>query len=169
MFQQPAYKRHNALLNSFLDEKSNRVYSYFLGNDSLALQIVEHLHLLPNLSIRRIKVIHRLPGWVVEVKMKRSLTPEEDGNFRAFMGELGVLYDGQPLPPWYIYTTWTQSSYVSNLSTTTKFRWSLMTVRARATWKQFLKSWQLGGGLLMNNSELEQSDRHLCDGLSTQQ
>ncbi len=143
MLRRLAYKRTNNILKSLLDQidqKNNSLYSYFLGNDSLALQVVECLHSMPYLPLQCIKVVYQPPGWVVEVKMKSPLTPEEDGDLRAFMDEFGVPYDGKFLPAWYICTTWTHSSHLSTLFTIAKLLWSFMTVRAREVWKQFVRS-----------------------------
>jgi len=40
-----------------------------------------------------VTVIHQIDGWVVKVKMKSQLNTQQDGDFRAFLNELGVLYE----------------------------------------------------------------------------
>ena len=65
-------------------------YLYHLGNASLTLRVVEHLHLLSCLPVRFMTVIHQIDGWIVRVKMDRRLDPQEHGNFCAYMSELGI-------------------------------------------------------------------------------
>ena len=65
-------------------------YLYFFANVSLTLRVVEYLHALPELPIQFVTVVYRLNGWVVRVKMFGSLDPQQDGNLRAVMRELGV-------------------------------------------------------------------------------
>jgi hypothetical protein len=73
-------------------------YLYYLGNASLTLQVVRFLNSHKTLPIRFISVIHRVDGWVVRVKMLQELTPQQAGDFRAYMSELGVVYQpGIPL------------------------------------------------------------------------
>ncbi|HBE20896.1 MAG TPA: hypothetical protein DEG17_12565 [Cyanobacteria bacterium UBA11149] len=67
-------------------------YLYFLANASLTLRVVEYLHSMPHLPFQFITVIHQIEGWVVKVKMNNTLTPQQDGDFRAFMSELGIPY-----------------------------------------------------------------------------
>lgn len=40
-----------------------------------------------------ITVIHQIDGWVVKVKMNSPLNSQEDGDFRAFLNELGIPYE----------------------------------------------------------------------------
>lgn len=68
-------------------------YLYFLANASLTLRIVEYLHGRPQLPVNFITVIHQIDGWVVKVKMNSPLNPQQDGDFRAFMNELGIPYE----------------------------------------------------------------------------
>jgi hypothetical protein len=68
-------------------------YIYYLANASLTLRIVEYLHSTPWLSVRFMTVIHQIDGWVVKVKLSSSLNPQQDGDFRAFLNELGIPYD----------------------------------------------------------------------------
>lgn len=65
-------------------------YLYFLANASLTLRVVEYLHSMPLLPVKFITVIHQIDGWVILVKMNIPLNPYQEGNFRAFMNELGV-------------------------------------------------------------------------------
>lgn len=68
-------------------------YLYYLMNASLTLRIVEHFHARPWFPVRFITVIHQIDGWVVKVKLSRALDPQEDGDFRAFLNELGIPYN----------------------------------------------------------------------------
>jgi hypothetical protein len=68
-------------------------YLYYLANASLTLRVVEHFHSMPWLPVRFITVIHQIDGWVVKIKLSRSLDPQEDGDFRAFLNELGIPYE----------------------------------------------------------------------------
>ncbi|MGQ4645939.1 hypothetical protein [Lyngbya aestuarii] len=68
-------------------------YLYFLANASLTLRVVEYLHSMPQLPLQFMTVIHQIDGWVIKVKMKQPLTPHQHGDFRAYMGELGIPYD----------------------------------------------------------------------------
>jgi hypothetical protein len=67
-------------------------YLYHLSNTSLTLRVVEYLRKASHLPVRFITVIHQLDGWVVRIKMSRCLTPQEHGDFRAFMSELGIAW-----------------------------------------------------------------------------
>ncbi len=68
-------------------------YLYYLANASLTLRVVEHLHAMPWLPVRFMTVIHQSDGWVIKIKLSRSLDPQEDGDFRAFLNELGIPYE----------------------------------------------------------------------------
>jgi hypothetical protein len=65
-------------------------YLYYLANASLVLRVVEHLHRTSWLPVRFMTVIHQIDGWIVKVKLDDYLTPQEDGDFRAFLSELGI-------------------------------------------------------------------------------
>lgn len=67
-------------------------YLYFLANASLTLRVVEYLNARPQLPIKFITVIHQIDGWVVRVKTNAFLKPQQDGDLRAFMNELGIPY-----------------------------------------------------------------------------
>ena len=67
-------------------------YLYYLGNTSLTLRVVEHLHRNEDLPVQFMSVIHQINGWVLRIKMFRSTTPQQDGDFRAFLNELGIPY-----------------------------------------------------------------------------
>ena len=68
-------------------------YLYYLGNASLTLRIVEYLHSRLELPVSFVTVIHQIDGWVVKVKMKSLLNTQQDGDFRAFLNELGIPYE----------------------------------------------------------------------------
>mgnify|MGYP005844850505 CR=1 FL=1 len=140
MFWWFAPQRNYDISERFLGEQINVIYSYFIGNDSLTLQVIKYLHSMPYLPIQNIKVIHQTPGWVVRVKMDSPLTPQEDRDFRAFMNELGVSYNGKLTCSWYICMTWTQGSLLSRLRTTIKLRWLFLSAWIRTNWKYFIRS-----------------------------
>lgn len=65
-------------------------YLYFLANASLTLRVVEYLHSMIQLPVQYTTVIHQIDGWVIKVKMSHPLTPQQHGDFQAFMKELGI-------------------------------------------------------------------------------
>ncbi len=69
-------------------------YLYYLGNASLALRAIEFLHNKRELPVSFVTVIHQPNGWVVRIKLEDSLTPQQEGDFRAVLNELGILYRG---------------------------------------------------------------------------
>jgi hypothetical protein len=68
-------------------------YLYYLGNASLTLRVAEFLRSTGHPSVRFMTVIHQIDGWIVKVKMTRPLDSLHDGNFRAFLNELGIPYE----------------------------------------------------------------------------
>ncbi len=68
-------------------------YLYYLANASLTLRVVEHLHQMRWLPVRFMTVIHQIDGWVVKVQLSRALSGAEDGDFRAFLNELGIPFE----------------------------------------------------------------------------
>ncbi|RUS94108.1 hypothetical protein DSM107003_39950 [Trichormus variabilis SAG 1403-4b] len=68
-------------------------YLYYLANASLTLRVVQHLHGRPENPISFITVIHQIDGWVVRIKFREPLSPQDDGDFRAFLNELGISYE----------------------------------------------------------------------------
>lgn len=68
-------------------------YIYYLANASLTLRIVEYLHGKPQMPVSFVTVIHQIDGWVVKVKMNSALNSQQDGDFRAFLNELGISYE----------------------------------------------------------------------------
>ncbi len=68
-------------------------YVYYLANASLTLRVVEYLHSTPWLPVRFMTVIHQIDGWVVKVKLNNPLSEQQDGDFRAFLNELGIPYE----------------------------------------------------------------------------
>lgn len=68
-------------------------YLYYLANTSLTLRVIDFLSSRYNLPVQFITVIHQIDGWIVKVKMRQYLTPQEHGDFRAFMHELGIPYE----------------------------------------------------------------------------
>lgn len=68
-------------------------YLYYLANASLTLRIVEFLHGKPLMPVGFVTVIHQIDGWVVKVKLESPLNSQQDGDFRAFLNELGIPYE----------------------------------------------------------------------------
>jgi hypothetical protein len=68
-------------------------YIYYLANASLTLRVVEHLHRTMNLPVRFVTVIHQIDGWVVKVKLEQVLSSQLDGDFKAFLNEVGIPYE----------------------------------------------------------------------------
>lgn len=56
-------------------------YLYYLANASLTLRLVKYLHGLPQIPVSYVTVINLLDGWVVNVKMKFPLNPQQDKDF----------------------------------------------------------------------------------------
>ena len=83
------YRDHKRV--AFARSKSME-YLYYLANASLTLRIVEYLHSMNQLPVGFMTVIHQIDGWVVKVKMSHALSPQQDGNLRAFLNELGIPY-----------------------------------------------------------------------------
>ena len=68
-------------------------YLYSLSNASLTLRIVDYLQRMIHFPLCTVTVIHQINGWVVKVKFNQSLSPQQDGDFRAFLSELGISYE----------------------------------------------------------------------------
>src|SRR5689334_1001803 len=68
-------------------------YLYYLANASLTLRVVQYLHARPQLPVSFVTVIHQIDGWVVRIKLKTPISAQEDGDFRAFLYELGITYE----------------------------------------------------------------------------
>jgi hypothetical protein len=68
-------------------------YLYFLANASLTLRVIEYLRVMTNFPVSSMTAIHQIDGWIVKVKFTRALTPQQHGDFRAFMTELGIAYE----------------------------------------------------------------------------
>ena len=68
-------------------------YLYSLANASLTLRTIEYLRQRKQENSADLTVIHQIDGWIVKVRFARSLTPEQHGNFQAFMSELGITYE----------------------------------------------------------------------------
>lgn len=68
-------------------------YIYYLANASLMLRIIEYMHVLPHMPVKFVTVIHQINGWVVKVKMSSPLSKQMDGDFRAFLNELGIPHE----------------------------------------------------------------------------
>lgn len=67
-------------------------YLYFLANASLTQRIVEYLRRNRQLPFHSVTVLHQIDGWVIKIKMKNTLDPQQHGDFRAYLNELGIPY-----------------------------------------------------------------------------
>jgi hypothetical protein len=67
-------------------------YLYYLANASLTLRIVEYLHTYLQDNLRFLTVIHQIDGWIIRIKLHRPLLNPLEGNFKAYLNELGVTY-----------------------------------------------------------------------------
>jgi hypothetical protein len=65
----------------------------YLYYTSLTLRVIDFLCSNHSFPVQFITVIHQIDGWIVKVKMCQYLTPQEHGDFRAFMQELGIPYE----------------------------------------------------------------------------
>lgn len=72
---------------------TNMEYLYYLANASLTLRIIQLLHARPQIPLSFVTVIHQIDGWVVRVKLRGQISPQEDGDIRAFLNELGISYE----------------------------------------------------------------------------
>lgn len=68
-------------------------YLYYLPNASLTLRVIQHLHGKPELAVSCVTIVHQIDGWLVRIKLKGHLTPQDHGDFRAYLNELGISYD----------------------------------------------------------------------------
>lgn len=67
-------------------------YLYYLGNASLTLRIVQYLHSRPQLPVSFVSIIHQIDGWIVRIKFREPVSAQQNGDFRAFLNELGISY-----------------------------------------------------------------------------
>jgi hypothetical protein len=89
---QQALIRHNIKVGLALTNSIDMEYLYYLANASLTLKIVEYLHCRLRLGVSFFTVIYQIDGWVVRVKLQSTLNPQDDGDMRAFLNELGISY-----------------------------------------------------------------------------
>ncbi len=68
-------------------------YLYYLANASLTLRVIEYLQRMNYFRHCSMTVIHQINGWILKVKFKQPLPPQQHGDFRAFMSELGISYE----------------------------------------------------------------------------
>jgi len=67
-------------------------YLYYLGNASLTLRIVQYLHSRPQLPVSFVSILHQIDGWIVRIKFREPVSDQHNGDFRAFLNELGISY-----------------------------------------------------------------------------
>ncbi|MBE9114551.1 hypothetical protein IQ249_01455 [Lusitaniella coriacea LEGE 07157] len=68
-------------------------YLYFLANASLTLRVADYLRQANHLSVQFVTVIHQIDGWIIKIKLREPVTPQEHGDFKAYMSELGIPYE----------------------------------------------------------------------------
>jgi hypothetical protein len=68
-------------------------YLYFLANASLTLRVAEYLRQASHFSVEFMTVIHQIDGWIVKIKLSDPITPQQHGDFLAYMNELGIPYE----------------------------------------------------------------------------
>ncbi len=67
-------------------------YLYSFSNSTLVLRAVKHLRCSADLPTQFVTVIHQLNGWILRVRSAAGWTEETEGNFQAFLRELGIPY-----------------------------------------------------------------------------
>lgn len=68
-------------------------YLYFLANASVTLRTIDYLRTMGHAAGACLTVIHQIDGWIVKIRFSQPLNPQQHGNFRSFMNELGIPYD----------------------------------------------------------------------------
>ncbi|MFB6276468.1 MAG: hypothetical protein ABEI32_10045 [Halothece sp.] len=68
-------------------------YIYFLANASLTLRLIDHLRSNSELPTSVVTVIHRIDGWLVKIQFAQKLTSQQDGDFQAYLNEMGIPYE----------------------------------------------------------------------------
>ncbi|MGF1480747.1 MAG: hypothetical protein ACFB4I_14885 [Cyanophyceae cyanobacterium] len=69
-------------------------YLHCFANASLTLRLIEYLESRPDLPVAFMSVIHDVDRWLVRIKLRFPLPLEQDGDFWAFLNELG--FPAQP-------------------------------------------------------------------------
>ena len=64
-------------------------YLYYFENAKLTLRLVDYLCNKPQIPVNFVTLIHQMDAWIVKVKMNSPLTFKQDGDFRAYLNELG--------------------------------------------------------------------------------
>ncbi|MGL5032664.1 MAG: hypothetical protein ACRC6M_02555 [Microcystaceae cyanobacterium] len=67
-------------------------YSFALANASLTLRVIEYLRQTRPFTSACLTVIHQINGWIIRIKLKRPLNARKQGDFLAFLHELGISY-----------------------------------------------------------------------------
>jgi len=87
----------------YLQSELTPIHSYkmeylcYLANASLTLRLVEYLLGSSQLEVSFVTVINTIDGWVIRVRLKHQLSPQEDGNLRSIFSELGINYSPSKL------------------------------------------------------------------------
>ncbi|MBD2534485.1 hypothetical protein H6G97_35335 [Nostoc flagelliforme FACHB-838] len=67
-------------------------YLCYLTNASLVLHLIEYLHGKPQLRVSYVTVINQIDGWVVRIRLKHQPSPQEEGDLKSILSELGNSY-----------------------------------------------------------------------------
>lgn len=68
-------------------------YIYYLANASFTLRVVERLLGVTQLPLEFITVVHQMNGWIVKVKLHKSVGRRAQQNFLAFLNEVGTVHE----------------------------------------------------------------------------
>ena len=71
-------------------------YLYYFANTSLVSRLLAYLSMQVMLSLDAVTVIYLVDRWVVRIKLRESLLPTQDLNFKAFLNENGCVYTLTP-------------------------------------------------------------------------
>ncbi|CAN5795113.1 hypothetical protein BH23CYA1_BH23CYA1_20300 [soil metagenome] len=67
-------------------------YLYCFANTSLVIRLLTYLSKRVAINLDAVTVIYLVDRWVVRIKLKDSLLPDQDLDFRAFLNENGCSY-----------------------------------------------------------------------------
>lgn len=67
-------------------------YFYYFANTSLVVRLLTYLSKRVAINLDAVTVIYLVDRWVVRIKLKESLLPALDLDFRAFLNENGYSY-----------------------------------------------------------------------------
>ncbi len=81
-----------------LDVAVSRImqYIYCFANTSLVLRLLTYLSKQATIRRELVTVIYLIDRWVVRVKLKECLRPQQNGDFLAFLNENGMPFSLTP-------------------------------------------------------------------------